>query len=151
MDCQCLPLYDIIPSSCHFCQIFYRKGENNQMRAENAKPHNSQSVKMLHATLNILGEIQKTKNRSRQKNKPSKEESLLSADHSNQTTQYRTKIFLLHFSGQESYSNILSMSCGLSISFASSNSKQQQTPHPNSHHPILNSGILVTQIPLEIY
>ena len=64
------------------------------MRAENAKLHNSESIKMFHVTLNIIGEIQKNKNRSRQKNKPSREESLLSAGDSNQTTQNRTKIFI---------------------------------------------------------
>lgn len=69
-----MPLYDIIPSSCHFCQIFYGRGKHNQKRAENTKLHNSQSIKTFHVTLNIVGEIQKNKSRSRQKNKPSRED-----------------------------------------------------------------------------
>lgn len=117
------------------------------MRAENAKLHNSQSVKVLHVTLNILGEIQKTKNRSRQKNKPSKEESLLMIRTKQHNIERRFFIALLQVGKLLQYLiHVLQF-----ISFASSNSKQQQTPHPNSHHPILNPDILVTQIPLEIY
>lgn len=119
------------------------------MRAENAKLHNSQSVKMLHVTLNILGEFQKTKNRSRQKNKPSREESLLSGDDRTKQHNIEQRFFIALLRVVKLLQYLIHVL--RFISFASSNSKQQQTPHPNSHHPILNPDILVTQIPLEIY
>ena len=109
------------------------------MRAENAKPHNSQSVKMLHATLNILGEIQKTKNRSRQKNKPSKEESLLSGDDSNQTTQYRTKIFYCTSPGRKvtpiSYPCLaVYLFCLQQLQTAANSPPQQPPSYPQLQH-----------------
>lgn len=127
-----MPLYDIIPSSCHFCQIFYGRGKNNQMRAENAKLHNSESIKMFHVTLNIVGEIQKKKNRSRQKSKPSREESLLPAGDLNQTTQNRTKIFYSISLGRKvtpiSYPCLAFYLFGLQQLQTAANSPPQQPP-----------------------